>query len=36
MNPHEDRMVLFIDDFEASSARYQLVIVMEREKQPAQ
>ena len=35
VNPHDDRLVLYIDDFEASSGRYQLVIVMEREKQPA-
>ena len=33
--PHDDRLVLFIDDFEASSARYQLIVVMEPEQEPA-
>ena len=35
LNPHDDRLVLYFDDFEDSSANYRLTIVMEPERQPA-
>lgn len=33
--PHEDRLVIFIDDAEDSSAPYRIIIVMDKRKQPA-
>ena len=32
--PHEERLVIYIDDAESSSAPYRIVLVMDRRKQP--
>lgn len=34
LRSHQDRLVLFIDDFESSSSHYQITIIMEKQSKP--